>query len=56
MNDKFHTKSEVADATGLSIRTIERLVESGAIPSLKIGGRRLFVLEDVIAALIKIAK
>jgi excisionase family DNA binding protein len=53
MKNQFHTKSEVAKATSLSARTIDRLVASGAIPSIKVGSRRLFILEDVLAALME---
>ena len=52
MINNLSNKQEVAKATCLSPRTIDNLVASAAIPSVRVGSRRLFVIEDVIAALI----
>lgn len=45
------SKSEIAKATTLSIRTLDKLVAAGKIPSFKVGTRRLFDPEAVAAAL-----
>ncbi len=42
---------EFARRTGLSARTIWRLVDNGSIPSLRVGRRRLVPCDDAIAAL-----
>jgi excisionase family DNA binding protein len=42
---QFISVSEVAEATGLHPVSIRRLVASGSIPSVKLGGRRLITAE-----------
>jgi excisionase family DNA binding protein len=45
------TTSQAASVLGVSERTVERLVSSGRIASIKIGGSRRFAPEDVHKAL-----
>jgi excisionase family DNA binding protein len=44
-------RSQVAAATGVSLRTIDQWRENGIIPFLKIGGVIRFDLDQVMAAL-----
>jgi excisionase family DNA binding protein len=41
------TKDSVAAYLSISLRTLDRLLQAGAIPSYRIGGHRRFRLEDV---------
>jgi len=50
-NAYLTSKSEIAKALGLSTRTIDKLVASGKIPSVRVGTRRLFDPGDVTSAL-----
>jgi excisionase family DNA binding protein len=43
----YTNRQGIAKHFGLSIRTITNLIKRHRIPSLKIGGRRLFVIEQV---------
>jgi len=45
------SKIEIAKALSLSTRSIDNLVSSGRIPSVRVGTRRLFDPEEVTAAL-----
>lgn len=51
MNKQLHSKKETAKAIGVSIRTIDNLIAKQAIPSIRIGSRRLFRIDRVIEAL-----
>ena len=44
-------KTETAIALGVCTRTIDNLVNRGQIPSVQIGTRRLFDIDDVLAAI-----
>ncbi|WP_436716643.1 excisionase family DNA-binding protein [Roseiconus lacunae] len=44
---------ELARAISLSRPTIDRLVSRDKIPSVKVGGRRLFSIEEVVGSLKK---
>mgnify|MGYP001798043790 CR=1 FL=1 len=54
MNPILHTKKEVANALRLSTRSLDNLIREKKIPSLKVGARRLFDLDDVGTALKKL--
>lgn len=41
----------LADAVGLSVPTLNRAVAKKTIPSTRAGGRRLFVIADVVQAI-----
>ena len=49
MEDTFLTIKEASKLTKLSISLINKLVNEGKIPSLKVGKRRLFDREELIA-------
>ena len=49
MEDRFLTIKEASGFTKLSIALINRLVKEGNIPSLKVGKRRLFDRDELIA-------
>ncbi len=51
MDKLLVSKSEIAKATTLSVRTLDKLVAAGKIPSVRVGTRRLFDPEAVTAAL-----
>jgi helix-turn-helix protein len=40
----------VADRWGRCTKTIQRLISSGALPSVQVGGRRLVPLDAIVAA------
>jgi excisionase family DNA binding protein len=40
-------KAEAATALGISLRSIDRLIASGDLPSVRLGGRRLIRLETL---------
>jgi excisionase family DNA binding protein len=46
-----YSVTEVAEMSGLSARTVHRLIKSGTIPSVTIGTRRLIRTEDLGALL-----
>jgi len=46
-------RKDVANASGLSARTIDRLVASGELPAYRIGKRGLRFHEDDVAALFR---
>ena len=41
------TRDDTAAFLAVSLRTLDRLVNSGAIPAYRIGGHRRFRIEDV---------
>ncbi len=47
----LRSKIETAKAISISPRTLDNLVRDGKVPSVRIGTRRLFDLDDVTAAL-----
>jgi excisionase family DNA binding protein len=47
----LYSKSELAKSLSLSTRSIDSLVSSGRIPSVRVGTRRLFDPSEVTAAL-----
>lgn len=47
----LQSKGETAKAVSLSPRTIDNLVRDGKIPSVRVGTRRLFDVDEVIASL-----
>ena len=49
MEDRFLTIKEASKLTKLSISHINKLVKEGVIPSLKVGKRRLFDRDELIA-------
>ena len=49
MEDIFLTIKEASALTKLSISHINKLVKEGVIPSLKVGKRRLFDRDELIA-------
>ena len=49
MEDIFLTIKEASGLTKLSISHINKLVKEGVIPSLKVGKRRLFDRDELIA-------
>ena len=51
MSRQLYSKKETAKALGISVRTIDNLIARKVIPSIRIGSRRLFRIERVIAAL-----
>lgn len=42
---------EIADLTGMSERSVRRLIAIGALPSLKLGGARLVARDDLLRLL-----
>ena len=42
---------EIAERTGLSVRTIRRLIADGTLPSVRIGGARLVAEADLLRML-----
>ena len=48
MEDRFLTIKETSEFTKLSISHINKLVQEGSIPSLKVGKRRLFDRDELI--------
>jgi excisionase family DNA binding protein len=51
MEPHLLNKKEIAEATRLSTRAIDKLCAAGKIPSFKVGTRRLFNRKAVIDAL-----
>ena len=51
MTTNLISKNDTAKALSVSPRTVDTLVKEGRIPSVKVGGRRLFDIAEVIAAL-----
>ena len=52
---EFVSVREFTGRTSLSIRTVERLLERGEIPSIRVGRRRLIPLNSAIKALERIS-
>jgi excisionase family DNA binding protein len=46
-NRKFLTSREVAEELRVSKATVTRLLASGELPSVKLGGRRLIATETI---------
>ncbi len=49
--DKIYSPSEAADCIGVNRRTIHRWIERGVLDSSRIGGRRVILGQDIVAAL-----
>ncbi len=56
MDRSFLSVPEFASNTGLSTRTIWRLIREGELPSLQIGRRRLIQLDAGVKAIARIAQ
>jgi len=49
-NQKYFRVAEIAELTGLALRTIRRRIADGTFPSTKLGGARLVAKADLEAA------
>lgn len=47
MLDRLHSRTEAAEALGISLRSLDRLLKDGKLAVTKIGGRRLLRASEI---------
>lgn len=47
MLDRLHSRAEAAEALGISLRSLDRLVKDGKLAVTKIGDRRLLKASEI---------